>query len=90
MIRDAIRLAVERKNLTTEMARTIMFEMMDGSSTPSQIASLITAMRMKGETIDELQGFVSAMRENAVKISAPSGAVDLCGTGGDGDRKSVV
>jgi len=84
MIRDAIRLAVERKNLTTEMARAIMFEMMDGSSTPSQIASLITAMRMKGETLDELQGFVSAMRENAVKISAPSGAVDLCGTGGDG------
>jgi len=84
MIREAISLVVERESLTEEMAHAVMSEMMDGSATPAQIASLITAMRMKGETEEELVGFVRAMRENAMRIAAPEGAVDLCGTGGDG------
>jgi len=84
MIREAINLGVQGKDLTVEMARASMIEMMNGSATPSQIASLITAMRMKGETEEELLGFVSAMRENVSGISAPNMAVDLCGTGGDG------
>lgn len=84
MIRDAINLGVQGKDLTAEMARASMLEMMNGSATPSQIASFITAIRMKGETEEELRGFVSAMRENVSGISAPEGAVDLCGTGGDG------
>lgn len=84
MIRDAIRLVVERKQLTAEQSRSVMLEMMSGTATPSQIASLITAMRMKGETEEELRGFVMAMRENAMRLAAPEGSVDLCGTGGDG------
>ena len=84
MIRDAIRQAVERKDLDSETSRIVMNEMMDGSATQGQIASFITAMRMKGETEDELFGFASAMREKSIRINSPDGAVDLCGTGGDG------
>ena len=83
MIRDAIARAVERHDLTTESAHDAMIEMMDGTATQSQIASFITAMRMKGEKEGELLGFVLAMREKSTKFESPRGAVDLCGTGGD-------
>jgi len=86
MIREAIQQVVERENLSAEVAQKVMAEMMEGKATPSQIASFITAMRMKGETEDELRGFVMAMRNGATKVSAPEGAVDLCGTGGDGSN----
>ena len=84
MIREAIREVVERHDLSSEAAHQVMLEMIKGEATPSQIASFVTAMRMKGETEQELRGFVIAMRELATKLSAPDGAVDLCGTGGDG------
>lgn len=84
MILEAIRQAVDRENLTASKAHEVMHEMISGAATQSQIASFVTAMRMKGETEEELLGFVTAMRENAVRIIAPEGAVDLCGTGGDG------
>lgn len=84
MIQEGIRQAVEQKNLSSEASYTIMNEMMNSQATQSQIASFITAMRMKGETEDEIRGFVMAMREHALKISAPEDSVDLCGTGGDG------
>jgi anthranilate phosphoribosyltransferase len=84
MIREGIRAAVEHKDLSSDVCRGIMNEMMSGRATQSQIASFITAMRMKGETEDEIRGFVLAMREHATMISAPEGSVDLCGTGGDG------
>jgi anthranilate phosphoribosyltransferase len=84
MIQDAIRMAVERKNLPVESAQEVMREMMRGTATQSQIGSFLTAMRMKGETEDELRGFVTAMRESSSRIVAPPGAVDMCGTGGDG------
>lgn len=83
MIRDAISAVIEGKDLDTPQAKAVMSEMMSGTATPSQIASFITACRMKGETEDELVGFALAMREGSAKISAPSNAVDLCGTGGD-------
>lgn len=84
MIREGIRLAVDGESLSTEMARGIMDEMMSGKATQSQMASFLTALRMKGETKDELLGFVTGMRNRATRISAPEGAIDLCGTGGDG------
>ena len=84
MIREAIHEVVERHDLSTETARQIMLEMIRGEATQSQIASFVTAMRMKGETEQELKGFVMAMRELATVIAAPKGTVDLCGTGGDG------
>lgn len=84
MIREAIAGVVEGRHLSPEMARAVMMEMVTGAATPSQIASFITAMRMKGETEDELLEFARVMREASLRISAPEDSVDLCGTGGDG------
>jgi anthranilate phosphoribosyltransferase len=86
MIREGIHLAVDGESLSTQMAMDIMDEMMSGKATHSQMASFLTALRMKGETKEELLGFVKGMRSRAVRISAPEGAIDLCGTGGDGAR----
>jgi anthranilate phosphoribosyltransferase len=57
---------------------------MDGEATPSQLAALLMGLRMRGETVDELAGFASAMRERVVHVEAPQGAIDVVGTGGDG------
>lgn len=84
MIRDAISKAVQGKDLTIEQSSAAMKEIMEGRVAPSQVGSFATAMRMKGETEEELYGFASVMRERSVKINCPPGAVDLCGTGGDG------
>lgn len=57
---------------------------MAGEATPSQIAGLLMAMRVRGETVDELTGAVRAMRARMIGVAAPDGAMDVCGTGGDG------
>jgi len=84
MIRDAIRKAVERQHLTQDEATAAMTEIMDGEATPAQVAAFITAMRMKGETVPEIVGFVKVMREKCNKVCPKSdGLIDTCGTGGD-------
>ncbi len=62
-----------------------MDQIMTGNATPAQIASLLTAMRMRGETVDEIAGFASTMRAHArhVELSPGTAAIDTCGTGGD-------
>jgi len=57
---------------------------MSGEATPAQIAALVMAMRVRGETVLELAGAVRAMRSRMVKVAAPADAIDVCGTGGDG------
>ncbi|MDP9095852.1 MAG: anthranilate phosphoribosyltransferase, partial [Pseudomonadota bacterium] len=57
---------------------------MSGEATPAQIAGLLMAMRVRGETVAELTGAVRAMRARMIEVHAPSGAIDVCGTGGDG------
>jgi anthranilate phosphoribosyltransferase/anthranilate synthase/phosphoribosyltransferase len=57
---------------------------MDGQATPAQIGGLLMAMRARGETVAELTGAVTAMRARMTRITAPEGAIDVCGTGGDG------
>jgi len=57
---------------------------MAGEATPAQIAGLLMAMRVRGETVAELTGAVRAMRARMVAVEAPEGAIDVCGTGGDG------
>jgi anthranilate phosphoribosyltransferase len=57
---------------------------MDGEATPAQLAALLMGLRMRGETADELAGFASAMRERVLRVEAPPGSIDTCGTGGDG------
>jgi|DewCreStandDraft_5_1066085.scaffolds.fasta_scaffold00136_66 anthranilate phosphoribosyltransferase len=84
MIREAIEKVVRRISLSREEARAAMGEIMDGQATPAQIASLVTALRMKGETVEEIVGFAQAMRERAVRISPRvDHLLDTCGTGGD-------
>ncbi len=84
MIVEAIRKVVERENLGTEEAVSVMEEIMSGNATEAQIASFITALRMKGETVEEITGFAKVMREHAVRISpAAEELIDTCGTGGD-------
>jgi len=86
MIREAIGQVVEGRGLSAITAHEVMREMISGTATQSQMGAFLTAMRMKGETEDELRGFAIAMREACSRIEAPSNAVDLCGTGGDGSN----
>ncbi len=65
-------------------ARLAMGAVMDGEATPSQLAALLMGLRMRGETVEELAGFASAMRERVVHVDAPEGTIDVVGTGGDG------
>ncbi len=83
MIVDAIKKVVEHKNLSSDESGQVMKEIMNGQATDSQIAALITAMRMKGETAEEIFGFARVMREHAERISCRETCLlDTCGTGG--------
>lgn len=85
MIRDAIRKVVEGVHLTREEAAAAMGVVMDGDATPAQIGALLVALRMKGETVDEIVGCAEAMRARAAGIRCDEpAALDTCGTGGDG------
>lgn len=84
MIREAIRKIVEGVDLQESEAIGAMTEIMDGEATPAQVACFITALRMKGETVEEITGFVRVMREKAVKVAPKAtNLIDTCGTGGD-------
>jgi anthranilate phosphoribosyltransferase len=73
------------QHLRAEVAAATMAEILEGRATPAQIAGFIVALRMKGETVDELTGLVSAMLERStpVVLADPDGVIDLVGTGGD-------
>ncbi|MBI3447494.1 MAG: anthranilate phosphoribosyltransferase [Acidobacteria bacterium] len=85
MLKPFIRRAVEGRNLSRREAGAAMEIIMEGAADDAQIAAFAVALRMKGESADEIAGFARAMRERAVPFPA-SGAdlVDTCGTGGDG------
>ena len=83
-VRAALAAVVDGKSLSFEEARLAMGEVMDGEATPAQLAALLVALRMRGETVDELAGFASAMRERVLVVRAPGGTIDVVGTGGDG------
>jgi anthranilate phosphoribosyltransferase len=75
---------VRRDDLTADEAAAVMHEVMEGRAAPAALAGLLTALVMKGERPAEIVGFARAMREHAVKLSAPVAEVfDTCGTGGD-------
>ena len=71
-------------SLSEELAEAAFGAIIDGKSNDAQIAGLLMAMRVRGETSAELTGAVRAMRERMRPIAAPEGAIDVCGTGGDG------
>jgi len=64
-------------------ARSAMASVMSGEATPAQLGALLAAMHVRGETVDEIAGFATALRDAAVHVDAPGGAIDTCGTGGD-------
>jgi len=86
MIKEAIGKVVACKDLSEEEMIGAMEEIMSGSATPAQIGSFITALRMKGETVEEISGAALVMRRKATKVplgNQPDIIVDTCGTGGD-------
>ena len=85
-MRAALESIVIGASLDVATARSVMNEIMDGGATPAQIGGLLAALRTKGESVDELTGMVMSMREHATPVHLAPGAVDTCGTGGDGSN----
>ncbi len=83
MIKEAIRTLVEGNSLAMEQAEKVMQEIMDGEATPSQFGAFVTALRLKGETVDEIIGLAKTMRAKSVPLNIDGPLVDTCGTGGD-------
>ena len=82
----AIRTVVDGGELSADDAAAAMDRIMSGSVTPAQIGALVTALRMRGETVEEIAGFASAMRRHALRVNVDlddGPLVDTCGTGGD-------
>lgn len=85
MIKELLQKVVAGENLTELEAAETMEQIMGGAATPAQIAGLLTALKLKGETIEEITGFARVMRSKATPIQSTHPLlVDTCGTGGDG------
>ena len=83
-IREAIEKLVNRVNLSEADTVDVMNQIMTGEATPLQVASFLTALRMKGETVEEITGAARVMREKAHRVNVGAKTVlDTCGTGGD-------
>lgn len=83
MIQDAIETVVSGRSLSTEQASDAMEQIMTGEATPAQFGALVTALRMKGETVDEIVGMAQVMREKSLHVQVDGVVVDTAGTGGD-------
>ena len=83
---EALARILSRRDLTADEIAAVFGRVMDGQATPAQIGGLLVALRMKGETPDEIAGAARAMRARATQVACPDPerAVDTCGTGGDG------
>ena len=76
--------AANGQPLTAQEAETAFDVMMSGQATPSQIGGFLMALRVRGETVDEITGAVRTMRAKMTRVNAPADAMDIVGTGGDG------
>jgi anthranilate phosphoribosyltransferase len=83
MIKEAINLLIQNKDLSEQEMIDAMRDIMEGKATDAQIASFLTALRIKGETVEEITGAAKVMREKVTSIRSPEMTVDTCGTGGD-------
>ena len=83
-IQEAIATVCAKHDLHSEEMIAVMRSIMTGEATDAQIGALLMGLRMKGETIDEIVGAASVMRELSQKVDVPEFLVDTCGTGGDG------
>ena len=84
MIREAIDTIASGRSLSMEDASTVMSEIMEGEATHGQMGALFTALHIKGETVDEIAGMATTMREKALTVNVSGKIVDTVGTGGDG------
>lgn len=82
-IKDAIAKLVELEDLSERGAAACMEELMTGAATPAQFGAYVTALRMKGESVDEIAGMARVMREKSSHIAVEGPLLDTCGTGGD-------
>jgi anthranilate phosphoribosyltransferase len=82
-LKPFLAIVAEGKTLTEAEAEAAFDVMMSGDATASQIGGFLMALRLRGETVEEITGAVRTMRDKSVKIKAPSGAIDVVGTGGD-------
>ena len=83
MIREAIEKLIRGADLTQEEAARVMEEIMTGEATPAQFGAFVIGLRLKGETVDEMTGLATVMRDKSLKVDFSGPSVDTCGTGGD-------
>jgi len=86
MIKEAIGSLVSGNSLTMEEASSVMEEIMDGSATQAQLGAFLVALKLKGETADEVAGLASVMRARSSRVSLTGPVIDIVGTGGDGSN----
>ena len=84
MIKEAIVKLSKKEDLTYQEAETVMDEIMSGQATPVQMSSYLTALSMKGETIDEITASAAGMRAHCIKLLHDLDVLEIVGTGGDG------
>ena len=84
MIQEAIQILVKGESITSELAAKTMKQIMEGDATPAQFGAFVTALRIKGETVEEVVGMAQVMREKSLSVKFDGPLVDTCGTGGDG------
>jgi anthranilate phosphoribosyltransferase len=83
MIKEAINMLINNISLTEPESAACMQEIMEGKATDAQIGAFLAALRMKGETVEEITGAARIMRQKAAAIRSPEKVLDTCGTGGD-------
>jgi anthranilate phosphoribosyltransferase len=83
MIKEAINLLIDGKSLTMEQASEVMEEITSGNVSPTQFGAFVTALRIKGESADEIAGLASVMRAKSVRVETNESVIDIVGTGGD-------
>jgi anthranilate phosphoribosyltransferase len=81
--REALVIVASGRTLTRDEARSAMASVMAGEATAAQLGGLLAALHIRGETVDEIAGFASALRDVAVRVTVPADAIDIVGTGGD-------
>ena len=86
MIKEAIIKLSKKENLSYQEAENVMDEIMSGQATPVQMSSYLTALSLKGETIDEITGSAAGMRAHCVKLLHELDVLEIVGTGGDGSN----
>jgi anthranilate phosphoribosyltransferase len=81
--KELLGIVAQGKALSPEQAEQAFGAILAGEATPAQMGAFLMALRVRGETVDEMTAAVKVMRDKMVRINAPAGAIDVCGTGGD-------